>query len=103
MLMPHLFQDFAIWNIGRAGWFTCETADTFGGVVCGPGIRSELPFGLLTPQSETTAGRIVLVSGELIGRTDLQTESTVDAVREQFAQVGVRSRRMRRWTGRGQI
>jgi hypothetical protein len=52
-------------------------------------VGREATFGFLTPQSQPTTGRIILVACHLVGRTNGQTKTTMHAVRQHFAERGM--------------
>jgi hypothetical protein len=86
MLMPNLFQNFAIRNIRRTCGFASKTTDTFVRVMSRERIRRELSFGLLTPQSQPTTRRIILVARHLVRRTNGQAKTAMHAVRQHLAE-----------------
>lgn len=84
MSVSSLFEQLTVRNIGWAGRFTGEAPDTVFRVFCRPGISRQTPIRFLTPQSESTAGRIVFIAGQLIRRTDFQTKTAVHAARQKI-------------------
>ena len=84
MIVPDLFEDFAVRHIGGTSRFARKAANTFRRVKIGPGIVLQPPLGLFAPKAKATAWRIVFIARQLVGWTDFQTKAAMNAARQQI-------------------
>jgi ABC-type uncharacterized transport system ATPase subunit len=88
ILVANVLEDLAIGNGGRTGGFAGQATDTLGGVKVRPLVLSQPSRGLLAPQTQPTARRVVFIARELVSRTHREAKAAVRAVGEVVGRGG---------------